>query len=374
MVIIIIVLNSGGGGDHSVATHDSSSDVSAHKEAVEPEVKPSEFEALNKALEQIALKESGEAEAVEGEKKSVNPLADKIAPDAALLKLKEGNIRFAKGESTHPNLDPERRLLAATENQNAHAFATVLSCSDSRVPVEAIFDAGVMDIFTIRVAGNVCDTDEIGSIEYGAAHVLTPVVVVLGHTQCGAVTAVTHSLQGHGGHELEENIPPLIDNVEPAVKKAIEFHPEIQGDDIIPIAIEQNVWTAIEDLLTKSPAVREYVINGYIKLVGAIYDIGTGNIDWLSEQKVLEILSNIQASPNSDAPAVKAEESDGSKDAEATEEAAAKEEAAAPPAEEQSDEPAVEEAQEQDSQEDKAEEESAPQEEPAEEEPAVDKA
>ncbi|MBF0210530.1 MAG: carbonic anhydrase [Desulfamplus sp.] len=367
MVILIIVLNSGGGGDHSVATHDSSSDVSAHKEAVEPEVKPSEFEALNKALEQIALKESGEAEAVEGEKKSVNPLADKIAPDAALLKLKEGNIRFAKGESTHPNLDPERRLLAATENQNAHAFATVLSCSDSRVPVEAIFDAGVMDIFTIRVAGNVCDTDEIGSIEYGAAHVLTPVVVVLGHTQCGAVTAVTHSLQGHGGHELEENIPPLIDNVEPAVKKAIEFHPEIQGDDIIPIAIEQNVWTAIEDLLTKSPAVREYVINGYIKLVGAIYDIGTGNIDWLSEQKVLEILSNIQASPSGDAEAVEdAAPPAKEEEAVAEEDAAAQEEADANAQEEQTEVPAEEEG------------ESAPQEEtePAavEEEQAVDKA
>ena len=85
----------------------------------------------------------------------------------------------------------ERLIQAGKESQGDHAYATVITCSDSRVPVERVFDAGVMDIFVIRVAGNVCDVDEVGSIEYGLAHVHTPVLVVLGHTQCGAVTAVT---------------------------------------------------------------------------------------------------------------------------------------------------------------------------------------
>jgi carbonic anhydrase len=116
----------------------------------------------------------------------------------------------------------------------------VITCSDSRVPVEHIFDTGIMDIFVIRVAGNVCDVDERGSIEYGLAHVHTPVLVVLGHTQCGAVTAVTHAIHGTG-HALECNIPPLVDNIEPAVRRAMANHPDVHGDEIIPYAIEENI-------------------------------------------------------------------------------------------------------------------------------------
>jgi len=87
-----------------------------------------------------------------------------------------------EGKSNYPHTDAARLIQAGKENQGDHAYATVITCSDSRVPVEHIFDAGIMDIFVIRVAGNVCDVDEIGSIEYGLAHVHTPVLVVLGHT------------------------------------------------------------------------------------------------------------------------------------------------------------------------------------------------
>lgn len=300
MVVVIVMLNNGGsltGKKHGeTAGHDTkvasepSGDPAAYKEALDPDSEAAKIASINKALDAIApsLKTLGEGDVK-------NPLASKISPDAALVKLQDGNIRFAKGESIHPNLDAKRRLLAATENQAKHAFATVFTCSDSRIPVEAIFDAGVMDIFTVRVAGNVCDVDETGSIEFGVTHVNTPVVVVLGHTQCGAVTAVSQSLQGHG-NLLEGNIPKLVDNIQPAVKKAMELNPDIKGDDIIPIAIEENVWTAIEELLVKSPVTRDFVAKGYIKLVGAVYDIGTGNVNWLPEQKTLEILSTIPAS------------------------------------------------------------------------------
>ncbi|PLX72190.1 MAG: hypothetical protein C0614_14015 [Desulfuromonas sp.] len=172
----------------------------------------------------------------------------------------------------------------------------MITCSDSRVPVERIFDAGVMDLFVVRVAGNVVDTDEAGSIEYGLAHVKTPVLVVLGHTQCGAVTAVTNAVQGHG-HELERNIPPLIDNIQPAVERAMGLYPGLQGRAIIPKGIEENVWQGIEDLFMVSPASRELVRSGRVKVVGAIYNVGTGQIEWLSEAKVGQILSDADRNP-----------------------------------------------------------------------------
>jgi carbonic anhydrase len=222
--------------------------------------------------------------------------AEKPTPDAALTKLKEGNLRFVHGSAQRPNCDPRRLAQAGSESQADHAYATILSCSDSRLPVETIFDAGIMDIFVIRIAGNVADTDEAGSIEYGLAHVNTPVLVVLGHTQCGAVTAVTHAVQGHG-HPLERNIPQLVDNIEPAVKRAIAGNPKLQGDAVIPAAIEENVWQGIEDLFMSSPATRALVKAGKVKVVGAIYEVGTGKVNWLPEAKTAEILARVEASP-----------------------------------------------------------------------------
>lgn len=222
--------------------------------------------------------------------------AKKPSPDEVLQMLKQGNQRFAEGKSTHPHADAARLAKAGTENQGDHAYATVLACSDSRVPVELMFDAGVMDIFVVRVAGNVANVDEIGSIEYGLAHVNTPVLVVLGHTQCGAVTAVTQAVQGHG-HPLERNIPPLVAVIEHAVRRAEAEHPNAKGQELVDFAIEQNVWQGIEDLFMKSPATRNLVKNGSAKVVGAIYDVGTGKVNWLPEEKVQAILKRVENAP-----------------------------------------------------------------------------
>nr|WP_320014150.1 carbonic anhydrase [uncultured Desulfobacter sp.] len=221
----------------------------------------------------------------------------KPTPDQAIQILKDGNERFVSGKSEHPHLNKERLIQAGKEDQGNHAYATIITCSDSRVPVEAIFDAGVMDIFVIRVAGNVCDTDEVGSIEYGLAHVHTPVMVLLGHTQCGAVTAVTRAVNGHG-HAMERNIPPLVDNIEPAVRHAMEKYPHLKGDKIIPFAIEENVWTSIRDLFMTSPATRDLVKAGKAKVVGAIYDVSNGKVSWLEEAKVNNILQEVEADPD----------------------------------------------------------------------------
>jgi carbonic anhydrase len=118
----------------------------------------------------------------------------------------------------------------------------------------------------------------------------------MGHTQCGAVTAVTQAINGEG-HALELNIPPLVENIQPAVYRAIELHPDVQENDIIPYAIEENVWQSIEDIFMKSPAVREMVKNGTVKVVGAVYDLSTGKVEWLLESAVAQILAKVEANP-----------------------------------------------------------------------------
>ena len=193
-----------------------------------------------------------------------------VSPDQAMEMLKQGNLRFALGQSTHPNTSFSRRLVTTTDGQAP--FATVIACSDSRVPVEILFDQGVGDLFVIKVAGNVADTDEIGSAEYGVDHLGTPVLMILGHTYCGAVTAVTTGAEVHG------SIPQLVDNIVPAVDRAKHAHPEAETPELINAAIEENVWQAIDDIMAKSHAIAERAAAGKVIVVGAIYDILTGKV------------------------------------------------------------------------------------------------
>ena len=196
-----------------------------------------------------------------------------ISPDEALRVLKEGNARYVDGKLQHLHQGADRRAL--TSGQGQHPLAAVLSCSDSRVPPEIIFDQGIGDIFVIRVAGNVAATDEIGSIEYAVDHLATPMVVVLGHSQCGAVTAVVDDTK------LPPNIANLVAPIKPAVDKAREANPEAAKDVLLKAAITDNVWQAMEDMLRLSPIIREKVRDSQVKLVGALYDLDTGQIQWL---------------------------------------------------------------------------------------------
>ncbi len=196
-----------------------------------------------------------------------------VTSDQALQMLLEGNVRYVSGISIHPRSDEARRVETAKNGQKP--FCVVLSCSDSRVPVEVLFDQGVGDIFSIRVAGNVANTDEIASMEYGVGHLDAPVLIVLGHTQCGAVAAAATNAEVHG------SIPNLLENIMPAVENAKRFHPELKGDDILPYAIEENVWQSIEDILKRSSEIRDKVKEGELKIVGAVYDINKGSVQWL---------------------------------------------------------------------------------------------
>lgn len=223
--------------------------------------------------------------------------ASKPSPDQVLEQLMAGNARFVEGKVQAPHRDHDRLVLADQKDQGLYAVATILTCSDSRVPVEILFDAGIMDLFVIRVAGNVSQGDEIGTIEYGLAHVNTPLLMILGHTRCGAVNTVIKAVDG-ADLTLERNIPPLLAPIVPAVKKAKADHKDLCAADLSTVAVEQNVWQAMGDLFLKSPATRQLVKEGKVKAVGAVYDLATGKVQVLPEKHVAEVLDQAEKDPN----------------------------------------------------------------------------
>jgi carbonic anhydrase len=205
-----------------------------------------------------------------------------IKADTIITQLSEGNERFIAGKSIHPHATPNQLVLTAKEGQ--HPVATVLSCSDSRVPVELIFDQGFGDIFVVRVAGNICGGEQTGSIEYGVEHLETPLLVVLGHSQCGAVTAAATNAEAPGSIHL------LVEHIKPAIACAQKHQPKLHGKDLVPQAILCNIWMTIEDLLKNSEIVRELVEQGKLKVVGATYDLPTGKVAWLGTHPDQEMI------------------------------------------------------------------------------------
>jgi carbonic anhydrase len=192
--------------------------------------------------------------------------------------LEEGNARFVRQQRISPSSELSR--VKETAQNGQHPFVTILSCSDSRVPLEVIFDRGVGDIFVIRVAGNVTGESEIGSIEYGVEHVGTPLLIVLGHTKCGAVTAAaTHA-------HTEGHITGLVNRIQPAVEKAKQGDPEITEEELIKRATVFNVMQGITKLAVSSEIIRHLVREDKLKIVGAIYDVETGKVEWLDKLDV----------------------------------------------------------------------------------------
>ena len=215
------------------------------------------------------------------------PASELDAHEQPLAALKAGNRRFTNGPAPHPHMDAARRHDTALNGQ--HPYAAVVACSDSRVPVEDLMGAGIGDIFTIRVAGNVCMTDETGSVDYAVAHLHVPLVVVLGHTGCGAVTAAVEHSPEHGC------ITRLLAHIDEAVEVVRRDHPELEGDALLAAAIEANVWRSIEDLIVHSNSIRGALCDKRTKIEGAIYDLDTGRVRWLGphpQQEQLVAKSN----------------------------------------------------------------------------------
>ncbi len=187
---------------------------------------------------------------------------------AALEKLIEGNGRFAAGKPSNKHTSLEWRVQIAKEQK---PFATILGCADSRVSPELIFDQGLGDLFIVRVAGNVVDTDVTGSLEYAGRHLGTRLFVVLGHEQCGAVSAVVAAADAN-------NEPPglqkLLKRIRPALKG---INPQLPREKRVAAAVEANVrWSM--DQLTMIPEHKKALTEGKVGLVGAVYELETGKV------------------------------------------------------------------------------------------------
>jgi carbonic anhydrase len=211
----------------------------------------------------------------------------KVSPDEAIKILKDGNARFLEQKAAHPNSD-KIRLMEVSKGQKP--FVTINGCSDSRVPPEVLFDQGLGDLFVVRTAGNVSATDQVGTIEYGTEHLGTRLVVVLGHTKCGAVTAVAK------GEHVSGNIPALVSTIVPPVKKVKSAHPNEATEKWLNEAILANTYESIANILKKSEIVRELVMGGKVKIVAAMYDVDSGKVEFLGEHpEQLRILAQIEA-------------------------------------------------------------------------------
>jgi carbonic anhydrase len=196
--------------------------------------------------------------------------APTMPPAEALKLLLDGNQRFVGGKLEHPNQTPERRTEVA---KGQHPFAAVLACADSRTPPEIIFDRGLGDIFTVRVAGNVADKVVIESLDYSVKHLGVRVVMVLGHRRCGAVIA---AVEGHEG-TADQDVGPMLTELRPAVAES----KNMPGDPV-ENAVRENVLLVIKNL-ESSAELSAMVKAGNLKIVGGIYDLDTGKIEMLKE-------------------------------------------------------------------------------------------
>lgn len=200
-----------------------------------------------------------------------------IKAGEALQRLKDGNRRFIDGQGGR-DLDFEHvRRLQLVEEQ--HPFAIVVGCSDSRVPLELIFDQGLGDLFVVRVAGNIVAPSQLGSIEFAAERFGTPLVVILGHTFCGAVEAsVDEVLNPSKG--LSSNLAMVVDHIRPAIRGLMEKEPEITRMNLLEQAVRANVRSMTKRLVSKSELLKNRVNNGDLVVAGAEYSLKTGIVDY----------------------------------------------------------------------------------------------
>jgi carbonic anhydrase len=189
----------------------------------------------------------------------------------ALERLMEGNAREVKGKLEHPHQDVEcRRKLASGQ----HPFCTILTCADSRTCPEVIFDQGLGDIFVLRVAGNVLDDMLLGSIEFASDHLKTPLVMVLGHSQCGAIKAVHGLAPG-------ESLPGHLPSIKPPIQAALKEAESMEGDTVNNAArvLARNVASEIE---ASTPVMSRLVAEDAVNVVAAYYDLESGQVDVLA--------------------------------------------------------------------------------------------
>jgi len=231
------------------------------------------------------LKEVGGFKIVKEFKQIVNKMRtqnrdtqQKMTPELALETLKKGNKRFVENLRAHRNL--LEQVNDTSEGQ--FPFAVVLSCIDSRTSAELIFDQGLGDIFSVRVAGNVVNEDILGSMEYACKVAGSKLIVVLGHSKCGAViSACNHVKMG--------NVTSLLNKIEPSVQKVSKQFEDVCCEDAVQLVADENVHESMRQILVKSSILKELIEKGEIGIVGAMYDVESGRVGFFEENSSLSI-------------------------------------------------------------------------------------
>ena len=200
-----------------------------------------------------------------------------ISARDALERLREGNRRFVSDLRNHEALTSQtrRRELAAGQEP----FAIILGCSDSRVPAEIVFDQGLGDLFVIRVAGNIVASSQVGSVEFAAARFGTQLVVVLGHSQCGAVLATLEELQQPTDHQ-SRNLRSIVDRVRPSVEALLATELRFDPDALVQQAVRANIRVSVNQLQHGSEVLEQLIQNEGLLIVGAEYSLETGVVDF----------------------------------------------------------------------------------------------
>jgi len=191
-----------------------------------------------------------------------------LTPQLAHQILVEGNDRFVKNVKAQRNL--QQQVLDTSKGQ--YPFAVILSCIDSRVPAELVFDQGIGDIFSVRVAGNIINEDILGSMEYACKVAGSKIVVVMGHTKCGAVTSACQ-------HVELGNITTLLNKIKPAVTLIEAKNGEMNAEAIEEVSVE-NVKISIDRIREESSILAEMERNGEIEIVGGMYDVSSGEVEF----------------------------------------------------------------------------------------------
>ena len=189
-----------------------------------------------------------------------------VTADEALQRLKDGNRRFVESSATHEHQQADRRVKIA-KAQNP--FAVVVCCSDSRVPPEIVFDQGLGDLFVIRTAGDVVDDVGLGSIEYAVEHLNVPLVVVLGHDRCGAVSATV------AGGEVHGHVQAVINAILPALEKV-----KGQPGDAVANTVRANIYETVKTIRTSGPILSDRVKTGKLTIFGARYNLDDGHVEF----------------------------------------------------------------------------------------------
>lgn len=200
-----------------------------------------------------------------------------IPADEALERLREGNLRFvAETRSSEAQASHNRRR-ELTSGQEP--FAIILGCSDSRVPAELVFDQGLGDLFVIRVAGNIVAPSQVGSVEFAASRFGTRLVVVLGHSQCGAIEATLEEL-GRPSKDQSRNLHSIVDRIRPAIEPLLATELAHDHDHLVPLAVRANIRASANHLRHGSEILEQLILEEGLAIVGAEYSLETGIVDF----------------------------------------------------------------------------------------------